>query len=76
MVIVVVQVVVMFCWVRVNATWFPIGASSGIMKSIAYECGFEVAMPFTETIAAELVAICNLKPARDSGQVPLAFGCA
>lgn len=38
-VIVVVHVVAMFCWVRVNGTWFPIGALSGTMKSMAYEGG-------------------------------------
>ena len=41
---------------------------------MAYEGGFEVSIRFTETIEAENVAICTLKPARDSGQVPLAFG--
>ena len=72
----VVQVVAMLSWVRVNGTWFPIGALSGIIKSIAYEWAFEVAIDFTETITAESVPICTLKPARDSGQEPLAFGCA
>ncbi len=74
--LVVVHVVDGVCWVRVNGTWFPIGALSGIIKSMAYEGGFEVWIRFTETIEAESVAICTLKPARDSGQVPLAFGCA
>ena len=75
-VIIVVQVVAMFCWVRVNGTWFPMGALSGVMKSIAYEDGFEGTIRFTEISEADSVAICTLKPARDSGQVALAFGCA